>query len=107
MPADKFQKITSGDEALDRVQGNIATALDPVLQHQLLRGQRVDVAMDANQVVVPHGLGREPLGWIVMTPSSSIAGLYEDRTLTPDRTKVLVLRDAGFTVPLTFSLWVF
>lgn len=109
MPADKFDRINSGDEALDRVQANVAKVIDPLLPCELLRGRRVDVAMDANQVIVDHGLGREPVGWFVMTNDGSIAGLYEDKTLSLDglRTRFLVLRFAGFTVPVNFSLWVF
>lgn len=109
MPADKFDRINSGDEALDRVQGNIAKALDPLLPCELLKGRRVDVTMDANQVIVDHGLGREPIGWLLMTNDGSTAGLYEDKTLSTDglRARFLVLRFAGFTVPVSFSLWVF
>ena len=112
MPADKFDRINSGDEALDRVQANVAKALDPLLPCELLRGRRIDVSMDANQIIIDHGLGREPLGWLLMTnnaPMSASGGLYEDRTLSEDglRARFLVLRWSGFTVPVTFSLWVF
>jgi len=100
----KFDKIKSGDEALDRVQINIAKALDPVLGLQILDGRKVDVELTGSVAIVAHGLGRVPNGWILMTVDNDTR-LYEDKAASPDRSKLLVMKSSAASV--NFSLWVF
>ena len=120
MPASKFDRINSGDNALDRVQGNVAKAIDPVLSVALLDGRLVEDDVVAGALVpitlsttpkdVAHGLGREYRGWIVVDKNANADVWVDPPTGTPlvdpNPDRALFIRlDASAAV--TVKLWVF
>lgn len=108
MPASKFDRINSGDEALDRVQGNVAKAFDSMLGNPFLTGQIVGpfvIASAAGMTPVPHLLGRVPIGFVVVSPMSSHGNDIYARPTTPFDDKFIYLSNNATDTMI--YLWVF
>ena len=84
----------------------VADPLDEVLRLPLLDGRLVTgVALVSSGVTqVAHGLGREPLGYLVV--SSSAAGVISDTISTSPALRDRFL-ELNTTVDTTVSLWIF
>lgn len=95
-------KLVSGLDALtSQLQTNIAQALRPLLNNLLLNGrvlEQVTLAIGTN--VVPTGLGRPVLGWVI-TRKRSAANIYDsqDSNTTP-ALNLLLVSDAVATVDI-------
>lgn len=103
-----LSQITTTEETENRIQGNIAAALNPVLQTPVLDGTLVErlVIPAGGKLTVAHGLGRPALGALVVDASAAVSNPYRltaDQT-SPNGAAVLTFATgAGATV----SLWVF
>lgn len=61
-----FRKIKVNDRELEQVQQNVLSAFGPLTKIAILQGRQIDaVALTTTAVNVAHGLGRQPLGYIV------------------------------------------
>ena len=63
-----FTKVRTGNNDLDRVQDNIASALAPLTSLPLVGGvliQSIALKSGGAANYVPHTLGRKPIGYIV------------------------------------------
>jgi hypothetical protein len=99
-----MEKIQTADPNLQKIQDNVSKALARIERKEwmggvILRGVELTGGTDT---AVDHGLGREPLGWMVVDANAA-ATYYQGSTTNahPDRT--LFLR-ASATV--TVDLWV-
>jgi len=61
-----FRKIKVSDRELDQVQQNVLAAFGPLTKIEILQGRQINaVDLTTTAVNVAHGLGRQPLGYIV------------------------------------------
>ncbi len=97
-----FTTIHTGDSAVDRVQTHIQTALRPLLQNPLGDGAlQKEIELGVSEVLVSHGLGRRPEGFIVTRQNAS-ASIYESSTATfPDR-QIALTASATVTADIYF-----
>jgi hypothetical protein len=100
-----FEPLSTTDEFLVRVQRAVSNGfqklftLAPILNGRLVE----DLALSTSTTMLEHGLGRRPLGFIVVRSSAAqTVYVYEADNTIPDRT--LPLRAGG---SVTCSLWVF
>ena len=94
-----FRKLGASDE-LNKVQDNIEYALGPVFGSAIIDGVLLpNVALQAGLNVVDHKLGREPRGWILVSPQAN-----ESVWSTGQSRSSLQLNASGV---ITTSLWVF
>jgi hypothetical protein len=100
-----FKKIQSDDDVQNRFQDNVANALDPIVQQEilggnLLRGISILTGVDNN---VPHKLGRKLLGWmLVRNRANSVVWDSQDFNLSQNSTLIL-----NCSANTTIDLWVF
>lgn len=62
----QYLPIASDDEAINRMQVNIRSALDPISTDLLLNRQVISATIGATATTIYHNLGRQPAGWIVV-----------------------------------------
>lgn len=101
-------EIALESQELVRFQGNVATAVNAVLQAEILDGVLVPnvIVKSNNKALVPHGLGRRARGVLIVAanaPTSSFYMVPADQT-SPEGAVVLSFSSgAGATI----SCWVF
>lgn len=63
-----FKKVGSDNNDLQKVQNNVEAAVNPIISKEIVDGNLIkNVQLRALEVIyVKHGLGRPPLGWIVV-----------------------------------------
>jgi hypothetical protein len=90
-------------QLLNRVQAELVSKLNPALQSPILAGVMKDVQLTASTPVdVEHGLGRAPLGWIVVGNAAN--SVVWASTLAKVQDKILTLNTSADT---TVRLWIF
>ena len=95
-----YQIIDTPDRNLQRVQNQLLAPMTALLRCPLLDGRIMkDVAIAATSTAVNHGLGRSPLGWIVIS-NDTLATVRED-----SRTSAQFNLTAS--AACTVDLWVF
>ena len=104
-----FRKIVSKDSDLQRVQDNVSLVLNQLLPKEILDGVLVRAVVAVTPTVINHGLGRQPLGWLVVDRQPGIGGFVVDapivRTAWDERSITLSQPAGAGNVPLT--IWVF
>lgn len=101
----RFSPVIVKDKELGRVQGVLSEVLFPITNAQLIDGiltssQNVTTSFQN----LPHGLGRAPVGWLVIAPNAS-ATIWEDAASSnPDVTKFLRVKASA---AVTCKFWVF
>jgi hypothetical protein len=65
-----FQSVITGDQETDRIQSNIANALNsmntPLNASPFLGGQFIqNVSIGTGATVIPQSLGRTPVAWVI------------------------------------------
>ena len=101
----KFERVSTNDSTLNRIQERVEDALVPVLSSSILDGKiinDVDLA-SGSTTIVSHGLGRVLSGWIVVSKNAA-QHVYDVQSSNNNKDRFLHLT-AGGTV--TVSLWVF
>lgn len=94
-----FRKLGASDE-LNKVQDNIEAALGPVLGSAIIDGVLLsNVELQTGLNVVAHKLGREPRGWILVSPQANESIWSSGQTRS-----TLLINASG---PITSSFWVF
>lgn len=65
MTFSKFQKVTTNDSELNRLQDNLSQVFDPIVKNDGLDFHRIEsVILVPGQVnKIPHGLGQKLTGW--------------------------------------------
>lgn len=95
-------KIQVRDTELKRVQDNITRAIDAITRAPIIDGRLVpQVAVTGSFANYAHGLGRKPLGYIVVS-ANGIHSIFEDQTA---RTSLFLNLRSSY--PVTVDLWVF
>lgn len=99
-----FQKLYTGDSDLDRVQAEVAKALDN-LQLDILEGELLEsvalVTGQANEVA--HKLGRKLTGWQVVRQRAD-ARIWDQQD---DNNRPELTVDLRSSANVTVDLWVF
>ena len=97
MSRQSFTALSTGEPATDQVQGDIATALNPLFQLPVASGNRVqDQERTTADTVVDHGLEQAPEGWIILKQNAAQV-IYESATVN-DFPETTVILKAGGTV---------
>tara|TARA_R110001583_G_scaffold139366_3_gene291537 strand:- start:1595 stop:1912 length:318 start_codon:yes stop_codon:yes gene_type:complete len=101
----KFERVSTNDSTLSRIQERIEDAFVPVLSASILNGKIIkDVNLASGTTAkISHGLGRNLSGWIVVGKNAA-QHVYDLQSSNENKDKFLHLT-AGGTV--TVSLWVF
>lgn len=80
-----FMKIFTKDQDLMRLQSNVAAAIEQVIRREILDYVIIDATVTATATSFNHGLGRLPVGWIVID-KDAIADIWstdkDARTIT-------------------------
>ena len=100
-----FKKIVTTAFELNQVQENVDRALRPILRSPLLFGvlMRGQLLASASVTRVQHGLGRVPLGWVVVGKNAN-ATIWESTSDNSFRERSLQLE---CSTDVTASIWVF
>ena len=102
--ADGLEKLA---ELLNRSQSEIAAKVNQVLTNPLLNGRLIPgvVLLAANNPTnVEHGLGRQPLGWIVIDSHNNAVTWASDDSNPKKKNLVMELNTSADN---TIDLWVF
>jgi len=101
----RFAPLIVKDPELYRVQDVISEVLFPITNSQIIDGiltGSLDITTSFQNL--PHGLGRAPVGWLVIAPNAS-ATIWEDAASSnPDVTKFLRVKASA---AVTCKFWVF
>ncbi len=102
------------DEAVDRVLRNIQARIDQVQRIPIVGGvlfRDVEIGNNGNRWI-RHSLGRRAA--VLVSPprggastSGRITDITEDAGVSEDRTKVVVLRAAGWGTDITVDVWIY
>ena len=97
-----FKTLTTRSLELDRVQANVSTFVNSVLDIPILNGRLIeDVDLTSSETLVEHKLGRNYRGWIIVDKNAQQDVWVSAENLTE---RFLRLTAAG---TVTVSLWVF
>ena len=112
MAPSKFRKIAQTDPLVSLLQDSCAASIDLLLglplNNALLlllelndAGNPVPLTLSSTAKNVPHGLGREPNGWVVVSPDAPCE-IHEDASSNnPDKAKFLrLISTADVTVKI-------
>lgn len=94
-----FSTLRTTDELLNRVQDNISKVINPIASNPLIDGVLLSFSITTTATKYPHGLGRKPLGWILVAPQAD-ARVWQTAS---DSTTLTLMASAA----VTCSLWVF
>lgn len=62
-----LDKQISGEHNVDKLQSALKTFVTPLENNPLLDGNLIECGISAaNSALIPHGLGRQPIGWIIV-----------------------------------------
>jgi hypothetical protein len=100
----RFRRINVKDNDLRLVQDSSEVVLTALISKSILDGIIVkDVAVGTSSTSIDHKLGRELIGWIVISKSSD-SRVWDEQAGNTQKTKTLILKASSAT---TVSLWVF
>lgn len=101
----KFQKLTTTDYNLNKVQENVASAINSISIQPLVTGNLLaSVVLVVGNNTVYHNLGAPLVGWLVTRMRDGYTQLYDMQTTNPTPDKTLVLNSSA---PVTIDLVVF
>lgn len=104
MVLDKFKRINTEDYELGTIQGNVGKTLDLLTTGPLSGGLLVaDIVLAIGDNNVAHGLGREPLGYLVVR-SSGTSDIYDKTVGKNLKPTILKLNSSA---AITVSLYIF
>jgi hypothetical protein len=95
-----LKKLASDSAEFNRFQEYVQATLGPLLQSPLLDGVLISgVALTTAPLEIDHKLGRQPQGWILVSPDAeeTVWQVSVDK-------RTLVLQASG---SLTSNLWIF
>ena len=94
--------LNTDNDVLNRVQDNLIQAIEPLTRAPMSNGVFITgTALTAGGNTINHGLGRKPLGYVVV--STTTASYFSDNIPTANSTSF----DLGSTAATTVNLWVF
>ena len=100
-----LKKVGAQDKDLQKVQQNVENAIEPIIRKEIIDGVLLTkVCLEpgiSNEV--KHGLGREPLGWIVVRKRAD-ARIWDVQDFNRNPSKVLSLTCSH---AVTVDLWIF
>lgn len=100
----RFRRINVKDNDLRLVQDSSEVVLTALISKSILDGLIIkDVSLLTTTTSVDHKLGRELIGWIVISNSSD-SRVWDEQASNQQKTKTLLLKASSAT---TVSLWVF
>jgi hypothetical protein len=101
----RFERLTTPDENLNRVQERVEDAILPIAGSPIIDGQLIQNQSLASGTTstIAHNLGRSPLGYIVVKRDAA-QHVYDVQSTNSNPGTTLLLT-AGGTV--TVDLWVF
>jgi len=95
-----FQRLNFRDAGIQRFQNNCGSVFDVLSRVDILNGNLIKgVAVPTSNVLVPHGLARLPVGWIIVAKYGA-GDVYEVIRNASDLTLI-------GSVAVTVDLWVF
>lgn len=95
-----YRKLNAENGDLNKVQDNIEYALGPVLASAIIDGVQVNaIELTTTPLAVSHGLGRRPLGWIIVDQNA------DARVWSIARDKNVIILQASS--PCTISVWAY
>jgi hypothetical protein len=95
-----FDRIQHADELINRIQDRLKTVINTVMRKPLIDGQLVSWEVSPLTTNVPHGLGRVPRGYFVVSGQANLIG-----QTAPADASFLYVSTGGGTETITF--WVF
>lgn len=101
----KFQRLVTQDYNLNRVQDNVATAINSLSIQPLVTGNllpSVSLAVGSNTIY--HNLGAPLQGWLVTRMRDTFSQIYDTQGTNPTPAKTLVLQSS---TAITIDLVVF
>ena len=102
MSLKKIKTINSKDYELSKVQRNTAAFAQQLIGNPILDGNLLeDLAVTTTATDFSHGLGRKPLGYILVKASAGVT-LFDTESTTPNVTLKLTASASS-----TISIWVF
>jgi hypothetical protein len=100
-----FKKIPVTDRDTNKVQDNIQTFVEPLINNPMLDGTLVTniclLPLVSNEVV--HGLNRKPLGWVIVRKRHD-SRIWDLQDTNADPSKTLSI---ACSHPCQIDLWVF
>ena len=101
----KFERVSTSDETLSRIQERIEDAFLPVSNASIIDGKIIkDVELASGTTkVLSHQLGRNLNGWIVVSKNAA-QHVYDVQSSNDNLDKFLYLTASG---TVTVNLWVF
>jgi hypothetical protein len=105
-----FERIRTSNSELRQVQDATDSVVRDIASRQILDGRLIeDVKLEQGKVkVLPHNLGRELSGWLVVRKSAN-ANIWDGQISSPTPARTLTLHNSLSTLgsTMTVSLWVF
>ena len=101
-----FKKLITADQALNRIQANMAEAIAKIESGPQMSGvilKDVVLAGAAADTVIQHGLARTPVGFLVLYKSAT--GDVWNSATSNVRPDLEIILKAG--AAMTVTLWVF
>lgn len=95
-----FKKSQTTNSELDKVQDDISYVLQPILQSAIINGVQVNgVLIGTGPTSVNHGLGRTPLGCIIVDRDAAPVPW----TLSKNKQTIVLQASSSVTV----NLWIY
>ena len=102
MSLKEFKKLNIKDFETNQLQNNVAEFLNQVTSKSILDGRILEnVAVSTTATEIAHGLGRKPLGYIIVKSNAHVT-IYDTTSTTPT---VTIKLTASATA--TINLWIF
>ena len=102
MPLPTVERGPVQDKAAQRLIDKLVVAVLSILKVPVINGKVLEsLAITTSATNYPHGLGRLPKGWMLVSPQANTV-VYEDRTLRSD-TMINLRGSSNGTV----DVWVF
>lgn len=100
-----FQHVNTEDQQLERVQQNIAAAVNPVIQASIIDGRLIkDVSLTTAQAnLIEHKLGRALKGWFITRLRAGVT-IWDEQDSNELPSRTLDLRSSADVV---VDVWVF
>lgn len=95
----------TNDRTLSLLQTSWMAQLNPVLSAPLVNGRIIaSVALTTGSNTIDHGLGRAPLGWLVIRQRDAYSEIYDTQDENPIPSSTLLLNSSA---DVTVDLFVF
>jgi hypothetical protein len=63
----RFDRIQTDDSILNRIQDRLKAVINAIAGKPIIDGQIITATITPGGVSIPHGLGRVPNGWILIS----------------------------------------